>query len=116
MKSYIERSRPTLTALGLTIHGTPDAVPLATTAASAVEGAGFVQENVPQQLAIIHATFAAIDPVLQADAIVASSAPGQMLSQMQRGWKNPARFVLGHPFTPSPDLLGRGVGQRQNRT
>ena len=49
VKSYIERAWPTLTALGLT-HGTPDAVSFATTAAAAVEGAGFVQENVPNGL------------------------------------------------------------------
>ena len=100
VKSYIERAWPTLTALGLTTHGTPDAVSFATTAAAAVQGAGFVQENVPERLAIKHATFAEIEPVLQADAIVGSSASGLMLSQMQGGWRNPARFVLGHPFTP----------------
>ena len=38
VKSYIERAWPTLTALGLTTHGTPDAVSFATTAAAAVEG------------------------------------------------------------------------------
>jgi carnitine 3-dehydrogenase len=75
-------------------------VSFATTAAAAVEGAGFIQENVPERLAIKHATFAEIEPLLEADAIVASSASGLMLSQMQGGWKNPARFVLGHPFNP----------------
>ena len=104
VKSYIERAWPTLTALGLTTHGTPDAVSFATTAAAAVQGAGFVQENVPERLAIKHATFAEIETLLEANAIVASSASWLMLSQMQGGCKNPARFVLGHPFNP-PHLI-----------
>jgi len=104
VKSYIERAWPTLEALGLCENGTPDAVSFATTAAKAVQGAAFVQENVPERLAIKHATFTEIEPQLAPDAIVASSASGIMLSQMQGGWKNPARFVLGHPFNP-PHLI-----------
>ena len=82
------------------------------TAAAAAEGAGFVQENVPERLAIKHATFAEIEPVLQADAIVASSASGLMLSQMQ-GVENRA-LVLTSIQSPHP-IPGRGVKQRQNR-
>ena len=104
VKSYIERAWPTLEALGLCENGTPDAESFATTAAKAVQDAGFVQENVPERLAIKHATFAEIEPQLAEDAIVASSASGLMLSQMQGGWKNPERFVLGHPFNP-PHLI-----------
>ena len=112
VKSYIERAWPTLTALGLTTHGTPDAVSFATTAATAVEGAGFVQENVPERLAIKHATFAEIEPVLQADAIVASSASGLRLSQMQGRLEKP-RTLCSRPSiqSPPPDPLGRSVGE-----
>lgn len=85
VKSDIEPAWPTLTALGLTSHGTTDAVSFATKAAAPIQGAGFAQETVPEQLAIKNATFAEIEPVLQADAIVASSASGLMLSQIQVG-------------------------------
>ncbi len=104
VRDYIGRAWPAMEELGLTANGTPDAVSFHTSAAAAVDGAGFVQENVPERVAIKHATFAEIEPVLLKDAIVASSASGLTLSQMQGGWKDPARFVLGHPFNP-PHLI-----------
>lgn len=104
VRDYIETAWPTLTELGLTENGTPDAVTFHDSAAAAVDGAGFVQENVPERLPIKHATFAEIEPVLGSESIVASSASGLTLGQMQGGWQNPSRFVLGHPFNP-PHLI-----------
>ncbi len=104
VRAYIETAWPTMTELGLTARGTPDAITFHTSAARAVEGAAFVQENVPERLPIKHATFAEIEPALTSDAIVASSASGLTLSQMQPGWTDPSRFVLGHPFNP-PHLI-----------
>lgn len=104
VRDYIEMAWPRMTELGLTTHGTPDAVSFHTSAPAAVEGAGFVQESVPERLPIKHALFAEIEPVLGADAILASSASGLTLGQMQGGWQNPSRMVLGHPFNP-PHLI-----------
>lgn len=104
VRSYIDTAWPAMTDLGLTRNGAPDAITFHTSAASAVEGAAFVQENVPERLPIKHATFAQIEPALAPDAIVASSASGLTLSQMQPGWTDPSRFVLGHPFNP-PHLI-----------
>ena len=104
VRDYIEMAWPTMTELGLTDSGTPGAVSFHPSAAEAVSGAGFVQENVPERLAVKHATFAEIEPVLGADTVVASSASGLTLGQMQGGWADPARFVLGHPFNP-PHLI-----------
>ncbi|MEM6578438.1 MAG: 3-hydroxyacyl-CoA dehydrogenase NAD-binding domain-containing protein [Pseudomonadota bacterium] len=104
VRAYIEEAWPTLTELGLTERGDPDAIAFHASATEAVAGAGFVQENVPERVAIKHATFAEIEPVLDAKAIVASSASGLTLDQMQAGWSDPSRFVLGHPFNP-PHLI-----------
>ncbi|WP_372800481.1 3-hydroxyacyl-CoA dehydrogenase NAD-binding domain-containing protein [Paracoccus seriniphilus] len=104
VRDYIRTAWPTMTELGLTEHGNPDAIRFCTTAAQAVEGADFIQENVPERLPIKHATFAEIEPALKPGAIIASSASGLTLSQMQGGWSDPARFVLGHPFNP-PHLI-----------
>ncbi|MEO3413682.1 3-hydroxyacyl-CoA dehydrogenase NAD-binding domain-containing protein [Roseovarius sp. CAU 1744] len=104
VRAYIDRAWPAMTELGLTGRGTPDRISFHTSAAEAVDGAGFVQENVPERLPIKHATFARIEPALAPDAIVASSASGLTLGQMQEGWADPARFVLGHPFNP-PHLI-----------
>ena len=103
-REYIETAWPTLEELGLTESGSPNALRICGSAAEAVDGAGFVQENVPERLAIKHATFQEIEPALAPEAIVASSASGLTLSQMQQGWTSPARFVLGHPFNP-PHLI-----------
>ena len=51
-----------------------------------------------------HDIFAQIEPALDKNAIVASSASGLTLSQMQAGWNDPGNFILGHPFNP-PHLI-----------
>lgn len=104
VRAYVEQAWPTMDVLGLTERGDPDRVMFAKSAAEAVEGAGFVQENVPERVAIKHATFAEIEPMLAKGAVVASSASGLTLGQMQIGWSDPARFILGHPFNP-PHLI-----------
>ena len=103
-RAYIQTAWPTLTRLGLAERGTPDALSFHTSAADAVEGADFVQENVPERLSVKHAVFAEIEPALAPGAIVASSASGLTLGQMQGGWTDPAPLVLGHPFNP-PHLV-----------
>ena len=104
VRRYIETAWPTLESLGLTDKGRPDAITFVHSAAEAVEGADFIQENVPERLAIKSATFTEIEPKLKQGAIVASSASGLTLSQMQEGWHDPSPFVLGHPFNP-PHLI-----------
>ncbi|MEO0771743.1 MAG: 3-hydroxyacyl-CoA dehydrogenase NAD-binding domain-containing protein [Pseudomonadota bacterium] len=104
VRDYVAQAWPTMEALRLTDRGKPDRVRFAKSAAEAVEGASFIQENVPERVAIKHATFAEIEPVLTEDAVVASSASGLTLGQMQEGWRDPARFILGHPFNP-PHLI-----------
>ncbi|NOD64998.1 MULTISPECIES: 3-hydroxyacyl-CoA dehydrogenase NAD-binding domain-containing protein [unclassified Ruegeria] len=104
VRQYVENAWPTLDALGLTGNGNPDAITFHSSAAAAVADAGFVQENVPERLQIKHTTFAEIEPALSTGAIVASSASGLTLGQMQPGWSDPSHFVLGHPFNP-PHLI-----------
>lgn len=104
VRNYIEQAWPALDQLGLTVRGKPDAISFHKNAPAAVDGAGFIQENVPERLPIKHRIFSEIEAALSASAIVASSASGLTLTQMQAGWRDPARFVLGHPFNP-PHLI-----------
>ncbi len=104
VRDYVETAWPTLEELGLVKDGNPDAVTFHKSASDAVAGARFVQESVPEQLPLKHALFAEIEPALDDDATVASSASGLTLSELQGGWKNPSRLVLGHPFNP-PHLI-----------
>ncbi|MBZ8119525.1 3-hydroxyacyl-CoA dehydrogenase [Roseovarius sp. LXJ103] len=103
-RAYIELAWPTLTQLGLTTRGDPGRITFHDNAKIAMESADFVQENVPEWLPVKHALFAEISPALSPHAIVASSASGLTLSQMQAGCPDPARLILGHPFNP-PHLI-----------
>lgn len=104
VRTRIENVWPTLQTLGLTTAGDPDAISFHSSAIDAVANASFIQESVPERLPIKHALFTEIEPALASDAIVASSASGLTLSEMQQGWKTPNRFILGHPFNP-PHLI-----------
>ncbi|MEL6284023.1 MAG: 3-hydroxyacyl-CoA dehydrogenase NAD-binding domain-containing protein [Pseudomonadota bacterium] len=104
VRRYVEDAWPTLEQLGLTQNGDPAALTFHAAAAAAVEGASFIQESVPERIAIKHALYETIEPALAAGAVVASSASGLTLSEMQLGWRNPGRLVLGHPFNP-PHLI-----------
>ncbi len=104
LKAYIDNAWPTLTALGLTERGDPGNYQLFDTAAAAVEGAEFIQESVPEKIELKHALYTEIEPALLPDAVVASSASGLLVREMQQGWRDPSRFILGHPFNP-PHLI-----------
>ena len=104
VQSYVETAWPTLEALGLTTDGDPDAITFHTDPAEAVSGADFIQESVPERIEIKHALYRAIEDALAPDAVIASSASGLTLSEMQAGFRDPSRLVLGHPFNP-PHLI-----------
>ena len=105
VRGAVEEAWPVLRELGLTDELAPTAELLVCTdARAAVDGAQFVQESVPERIGLKHDLYAEIEPVLGADAVVASSASGLTLTEMQAGWHRPTRFVLGHPFNP-PHLI-----------
>lgn len=100
----IANAWPTLAALDMTERGDPHAITFHADPADAVAGAAFIQESVPERLPLKHDLYAKIEEALDPAAIVASSASGLTLTEMQGGWRDPARFVLGHPFNP-PHLI-----------
>ncbi|WP_108882440.1 3-hydroxyacyl-CoA dehydrogenase NAD-binding domain-containing protein [Anderseniella sp. Alg231-50] len=104
VREYIDTAWPMLDGLGLVKGGDPDAITFHVSAADAVAGAGFVQESVPERLPVKHDLYGEIELALETGAVVATSASGLTLSEMQQGWKDPSRFVLGHPFNP-PHLI-----------
>jgi 3-hydroxybutyryl-CoA dehydrogenase len=104
VRDYVDRAWPTLEQLGLVKDGAPGTLRFSDDPADAVTGAGFVQESVPERLPLKHALYARIEPALSKGAVVASSASGLTLSEMQGGWKDPGPLVLGHPFNP-PHLI-----------
>ena len=69
-----------------------------------MDGAGWVQENGPENLAAKRALYAAMEPGLGADAVVASSTSGIMPSELQAGRAGEGRYIVAHPFNP-PHLI-----------
>lgn len=92
---------PVLQQLGLARTAAPIAgLTFHVDARVALDGAGFVQESIPERIGPKHALYSSIEPFLGPSTIVASSASGLTLSELQAGWRDPANLVLGHPFNP----------------
>lgn len=104
IRQAVASAWPTLEQLGLATKDTSYNLEFHQSAESAVESADFVQESVPEVLEIKHNLYKVIEPHLKPHTIVASSASGLILTEMQTGWSNPGNFVLGHPFNP-PHLI-----------
>lgn len=104
VRDHVKSAWPTLGQLGLAGIKGPGELTFHATAAEAVEFADFVQESVPERLPLKLELYSAIEPALKRGAIVATSASGLRLREMQAGWRDPGRFILGHPFNP-PHLI-----------
>lgn len=108
-RGYVENAWGQLVELGLVRNGLTLAAALGAvtecaSAAEAVKRAQFVQESVPERMPVKHEVYREMEPALPAEAIVATSSSGLLLSEMQQGWTDPSRFILAHPFNP-PHLI-----------
>ena len=104
VRDYLETAWPSLEKLGLSRASEPPNPSFFATPEEAVGRAQFVQESVPERLELKHDIYRRIEPHLAPEAIVASSASGLMVREMQEGWRDPGRFILAHPFNP-PHLI-----------
>jgi 3-hydroxybutyryl-CoA dehydrogenase len=104
VNDYIDNAWPDLQSLSIAKSEQRPEIKFYDTPEECVKRAIFIQESVPEQLAIKHELFQRIEPYIRSDAIIASSASGLLVKDMQAGWKKPGRFILGHPFNP-PHLI-----------
>ncbi len=114
VRGHIARAWPALERLGLAPGADPGAWSFHTDPRDAARGARFVQESAPERVAVKRALYAALEEVLDEEAVVASSTSGLIMSDLQQGRRAPGRFAVGHPFNP-PHLipLVEVVGGRQ---
>ncbi len=104
-REYIERAWPALEALDMVRpNASADRLRFVADAPTAVSRAQFVQESVPERLPLKLEIYGAIEPLLPPEAVLATSSSGLLLRDMQAGWRDPGRFILGHPFNP-PHLI-----------
>lgn len=99
--TYVERARAQLVELGLTGTG---AISFSTDLGKALDGAGFVQENGPENEAVKRRLLAEIDRLAAPDAIIASSTSALVRSAIVADCATPARIIVAHPFNP-PHLV-----------
>ncbi len=105
LRAFVSGAWPVLRKLGLVVPGAdPDHVRFHSQLASAVVDTEFVQESAPEDLDRKRALYAELDQVLPEHAVLASSTSGLLMSDLQAGLAQAARFVVGHPFNP-PHLI-----------
>ena len=104
LRAFVDAAWPAMERLGLGPGADPARVRVVDEPETAVEGAVFVQENAPEDTALKRALYRRIDGALTPDAVLASSSSGLLISELQEGLRNGARFVVGHPFNP-PHLV-----------
>ncbi len=104
VRDYVANAWPTLQRINMAEGADPNRLTFYTDLSAAVAEAQFVQESVPERLPIKHEVFGIIEKALPPGAMVASSASGLLLKEMQEGFADPSRFVLAHPFNP-PHLI-----------
>ena len=104
VRDYVDRAWPSLEALGLTGRGHPGRVTFHQDAADAVDKAEFIQENAPERIDAKHRLIAEVEPAMASGAIISSSTSGLTWEAIAAGFRDPSRFVLGHPFNP-PHLI-----------
>jgi carnitine 3-dehydrogenase len=102
--SFIRNAWPSLQMLRLAPQGEAPRVNFHRQPESAVSQADFTQESVPERLGVKLEIFRRIEPHLKAGTIIASSTSGLLLSDLQQGFRDPSRIILGHPFNP-PHLI-----------
>jgi carnitine 3-dehydrogenase len=78
----------------------PGQLQMCRSVAEAVDGAGFVQESVPERLDLKRQVLAEIDLTAAPDVPIASSTSGLLPTRMQQGLVHPERVLVGHPFNP----------------
>ena len=104
LREYVTRVWPMLTRLGLANGASIQRLRFNADLKAAVGDVDFVQENGPEDVEFKVKLFAELDAVVPAQAILASSSSGLMMSTIQRRCQRPERCVIGHPFNP-PHLI-----------
>ena len=73
---------------------------IAETLETAVAGADWVQESVPERLDLKQKVYGELQQHVARGAVIGSSTSGYKPSQLQEGFDNAAQIVVAHPFNP----------------
>lgn len=104
LRQLVETAWVSLEALGLAGGASLDKLSCTTDLAEACAEADFVQESVPENLALKQAVYERLGELVPADVVIASSTSGLSMTDIQARCSTPERTVVAHPFNP-PYLL-----------
>ncbi len=102
--TILETAWQSLTELGLAPGASLDRLTIVNDLEQAVQGAGFVQESAPENLAMKQALYRELGSLVPIDVVIGSSTSGLTMTDIQAECATPERTVIGHPFNP-PYLL-----------
>jgi carnitine 3-dehydrogenase len=104
LRQLVETAWVSLEALGLAEGASMGRLRCTTDLAEACAEAEFVQESVPENLALKQAVYEKLGDLVPQDVVIASSTSGLSMTDIQARCATPERTVVAHPFNP-PYLL-----------
>jgi carnitine 3-dehydrogenase len=105
LRSLVSDFWPALERIGLAPDASPARLKFDSNLASTVAEAVFIQENGPERVDIKRDLIARIDAAAPATTLIATSASGILISEIQNAAeRHPGRVLVGHPFNP-PHLI-----------
>ena len=100
LETVLESARTTLPCLFDQALPAEGSVVVVDQLARAVDGADWVQESVPERLALKHEVLASIEAATDDETIIASSTSGFRPSELRAGARRAERVLVAHPFNP----------------
>jgi carnitine 3-dehydrogenase len=101
LRDVVARCWPALQRLGLSPGASPERLTFTAALEEAVGGAGFVQENAPDDEELKMDLLAAIDAACAPDVVIASSTSGILPTLLQSRCARPQRVLAAHPSNPA---------------
>lgn len=105
LRSTIAAMAPLLDEIGITSASADfDRISVHAGVGAELESVQFVQENVPEDLAVKRSILKDIEARVDPAIVVASSTSALRISDIQAGARHPERCIAGHPINP-PHLM-----------
>ena len=104
LENLLENAWGSLIEMGLAADASLDNFSWTTALEEAVSEAEFIQESIPEVLALKQALYQQLGNIVDQRVAIASSTSGLSMSDIQSRCSTPERTVVGHPFNP-PYLL-----------
>jgi carnitine 3-dehydrogenase len=100
IRGAVENAEPALARLTFAPLPRKGTLSFTTDLPTMAERADFIQENIPEQLALKQRMLAEVSRYAGPDVIIASSTSGLTPTDLQRDMVVPERFLVAHPFNP----------------